>query len=58
MNKQTIITALLALVVLAFASCGSDEPQWADPEAHETSLNGLIRRHTKRRSNCKNNMGH
>ena len=35
MNKQTIITALLALVVLAFASCGSDEPQWADPEAHE-----------------------
>ena len=35
MNKKTIITALLALVALAFASCGSDEPQWADPEAHE-----------------------
>ena len=24
MNKKLIITALLALVVLAFASCGSD----------------------------------
>ena len=35
MNKKLIITALLALVVLAFDSCGSDEPQWADPEAHE-----------------------
>ena len=35
MNKKTIITALLALVAMAFASCGSDEPQWADPEAHE-----------------------
>ena len=35
MNKKLLITALLALVVLAFASCGSDEPQWADPEAHE-----------------------
>ena len=35
MNKKTIITALLALVAMAFASCCSDEPQWADPEAHE-----------------------
>ena len=35
MNKKLLITALLALVVLAFASCGSDEPQWTDPEAHE-----------------------
>ena len=35
MNKQTFITALLVLVAMAFASCGSDEPQWADPEAHE-----------------------
>ena len=35
MNKKTIITALLALVAMAFASCSSDEPQWADPEAHE-----------------------
>ena len=34
-NKKTIITALLALVAMAFASCCSDEPQWADPEAHE-----------------------
>ena len=35
MNKKTIITVLLALVAMAFASCGSDEPEWADPEAHE-----------------------
>ena len=35
MNKQIIISALLALVAMTFASCGSDEPQWADPEAHE-----------------------
>ena len=35
MNKKTFITALLTLVALAFASCGSDEPHWADPEAHE-----------------------
>ena len=27
--------AILALVAIAFASCGSDEPEWADPEAHE-----------------------
>ena len=33
--KAHEITTLLALVVLTFASCGSDEPQWADPEAHE-----------------------
>ena len=38
MNKKSIITALLALVVLAFASCGSDEPQWANPEAHEKTV--------------------
>ena len=35
MNKQTIITALLAFITFNFASCCSDEPQWADPEAHE-----------------------
>jgi hypothetical protein len=35
MNKQTIITALLALTSLVLVSCGSDEPHWADPEAHE-----------------------
>lgn len=34
MNKQNII-ALLALVAICLVSCGSDEPQWADPEAHE-----------------------
>lgn len=33
MNKQTIITSLIALLVLA--SCGSSDPQWADAEAHE-----------------------
>jgi len=33
MNKKTIITSII--VLLTFASCGSDEPQWADPEAHE-----------------------
>ena len=32
---KRIRLAIIGLVVLAFASCGSDEPQWADPEAHE-----------------------
>ena len=35
MDKKIIITALLVLVAMAFSSCGSDEPHWADPEAHE-----------------------
>ena len=35
MNKKTIITALLAIITISFTSCGSDEPQWADQEAHE-----------------------
>ncbi len=35
MKKKTIITALLALTTLTLVSCRSDEPQWADPEAHE-----------------------
>lgn len=35
MNKKTIITALLAIISFSLASCSSDEPQWADPEAHE-----------------------
>ena len=26
------------IVVLAFASCGSDEPRYADPEAHEKTV--------------------
>ena len=31
----------LMIVVLAFASCGSDEPRYADPEAHEkTAITG------------------
>ena len=29
---------LLLIVVLAFASCGSDEPRYADPEAHEKTV--------------------
>ena len=28
----------LMIVVLAFASCGSDEPRYADPEAHEKTV--------------------
>ena len=35
MNKQTIITILLALV---FASCGSDEPRFTNPEEHEKTV--------------------
>jgi len=35
MNKKTIITVLLVLVAMAFSSCSSDEPHWADLEAHE-----------------------
>ena len=35
MIKQTIITALLALISITFTSCGSSEPEWVDPEAHE-----------------------
>jgi len=33
MNKKVIIFVLLTII--SFASCGSDEPQWADPEVHE-----------------------
>ena len=32
-----LIGALTMLAALSLASCGSDEPQWADPEAHEKS---------------------
>ena len=35
MNKQTIITLLLALV---FVSCGSDEPRFTNPEEHEKTV--------------------
>ena len=31
--QRTIITSII--VLLTFASCGSSEPEWADPEAHE-----------------------
>ena len=33
MRTKIIIFILLTAIFLA--SCGSDEPQWADPEAHE-----------------------
>ena len=33
MNQAKFIFLLFA--TLAFASCGSDEPRYADPEAHE-----------------------
>lgn len=29
------IIVILALATILFASCAGDEPQWADPEAHE-----------------------
>ena len=35
MYKNTIITSIIALFTLA--SCSSSEPQWADPEVHETT---------------------
>ena len=34
MMKQAKLLFLL-IAALAFASCGSDEPRYADPEAHE-----------------------
>lgn len=33
MNKKVIIFGLFTIISLA--SCSSDDPQWADPEAHE-----------------------
>ena len=36
MKNRTVI--LFLIVVLAFASCGSDEPRYADPEAHEKTV--------------------
>jgi len=33
--RRLPVAFLLALIVMAFSSCGSDEPQWADPEGHE-----------------------
>ena len=27
--------AILAIIAMTLASCGSDSPEWADPEAHE-----------------------
>lgn len=35
MNKKTILFGMLAVITIFLASCSSDEPQWADPEAHE-----------------------
>ena len=36
MKKRTVISLLIA--TLAFVSCGSDEPRYADPEAHEKTV--------------------
>ena len=35
--KQAKLLFLL-IATLAFASCGSDEPRYADPEAHEKTV--------------------
>ena len=35
--KHTKLLFLL-IAALAFASCGSDEPRYADPEAHEKTV--------------------
>ena len=32
---RTKIIFFILLTAISFVSCGSDEPQWADPEAHE-----------------------
>ena len=37
MMKQAGLLFLL-IVALAFASCGSDETRYADPEAHEKTF--------------------
>ena len=36
MNQTKLLFLLIA--ALAFASCGSDEPRYADPEAHEKTF--------------------
>ena len=36
MNQTKLLFLLIA--ALAFASCGSDEPRYADPEAHEKTV--------------------
>ena len=36
MNQTKLF--FLLIVALAFASCGSDEPRYADPEAHEKTV--------------------
>ena len=33
--KRLRIILLTTAAILSLTSCGSDEPQWADPEAHE-----------------------
>ena len=32
---KTCRIALMMLATFSLASCSSDDPQWADPEAHE-----------------------
>ena len=36
MNQAKLLFLLIA--ALAFTSCGSDEPRYADPEAHEKTV--------------------
>ena len=36
MNQTKLL--FLLITALAFASCGSDEPRYADPEAHEKTF--------------------
>ena len=38
MNMKTRTVISLLVVTLAFPSCGSDEPRYADPEAREKTV--------------------
>ena len=40
MNQTKLFFLLIA--ALAFASCGSDEPRYADPEAHEKAVQLIV----------------
>jgi hypothetical protein len=48
--KQAGLLFLL-IVALAFASCGSDEPRYADPEAHEKTVDYTER---SSKNSCRN----
>ena len=38
LNDETGKLLFLLIAALAFAFCGSDEPRYADPEAHEKAF--------------------